>query len=159
MVYLTAGILAFIMLIGVIVVRNHHTAAIPPLTDVGNEHQIEKVQTIRWYSKYGYVFKARMIDDFDILQNGMADTDYIVPGCQNILHDVATARSYPAVPNKQANSDWQSALSYYAQGAQDCINGTTNGNGYLVQKASDEISQAHAKIESLSSYIEALPSA
>ena len=70
-----------------------------------------------WDNKYGYAFKARLIDDFDILQNGIADPSYIIPGCKNILRDVATAKSFPPIPYPQAEKDWQSALNDYANGA------------------------------------------
>lgn len=108
-----------------------------------------------WNSKYGSIF-GTLQTDFSNMSSGGTDPTTVNSECMQIQEDVATAQSYPAIPDAQTASDWSSALSYFSNAAQDCIDGTTNYDTSLIQKATSEFSQGNAKLDAASADLKAV---
>ncbi len=99
-----------------------------------------------WNGKYGHIFTTLANDSSNISTDGKnADSTSMNSDCNQLKIDVSTAQSYPAIPDAQSASDWSSALSYFADAAQDCIDGTANLDASLLKKSANEMSSGTTK--------------
>ena len=114
-------------------------------------------QVATWNSKYGHIFSSLETDYSNIGTDGKnEDATSMNTDCKQLQKDVTTAQSYPAIPDPQTANDWSSALSYSADSAQDCIDGTANYDATLITKSGNELNQATTKIEATATDINKL---
>lgn len=104
-------------------------------------------QVAAWYSKYGYILHTFGNDASKTSTDAQSgDVAQVGADCGQLQTDIKTAQSFPAIPDPQTASDFSGALSYYADGAQDCIDGATNYDASLISKAAQEISHGNAQL-------------
>jgi len=116
-------------------------------------------QVLAWYSKYGYIVPTFGNDANKTSTDAQSgDVAQVGADCGRFQTDIKTAQSFPAIPDPQTASDFSSALSYYADGAQDCIDGATNYDASLMNKAAQEISQGNTQLGVAASDIKKLAS-
>jgi len=114
-------------------------------------------QVTAWRDKYGGSIQT-LANDFSKLSTDATNGDISATNtdCVQIQTDVKIAQGYPAIPDAQTASDFSSALSYYDEGAQDCIDGTNNFDTSLISKGSQEMSQGTTKMQAAANDMKAL---
>ena len=114
-------------------------------------------QVAAWSDKYKYIDQSLATDFNDLSTHANdGDIDGVKAACEQLLTDVKTAQGFPAIPDAQSASDFSSALTYFNEGAQDCIDGVANYDVDLISKGSNEISEGTDKITATSNDIAAL---
>ena len=104
-----------------------------------------------WNSQYGSIVKTLAGDintlrtDAENYQGGSTAT--ILSDAQKCKDDIATARSYPAIPSAQASADFSAALSALTASAQDATDGLNNNDSSLIQRADNEMNQGSTYIQ------------
>ena len=74
-------------------------------------------------------------------------TATILGDARKCKDDIATARSYPAIPSAQASADFSAALSALTASAQDATDGLNNNDSSLIQRAASEMNQGSTYIQ------------
>jgi len=104
-----------------------------------------------WNSQYGSIVKT-LSGDLNIISTDAENyrggsTAKILSDAQKCKDDIATARSYPAIPSAQASADFSAALSALTASAQDATDGLNNNDSSLIQRAANEMNQGSTYIQ------------
>jgi hypothetical protein len=112
-------------------------------------------QVASWETQYGSSL-TNIVNDFTSVSKDASNPTALAVDCQKIASDVTTAQGQPPIPNSATQSDWSSALSSYASGAQDCTQGLENNDATMINKATTEFSQGNTSLDAASASIQSL---
>lgn len=116
-------------------------------TDTSSAQPTVAQQVSAWWDQYGYIVQTFGKDASKTSTDaGNGNVTQMGADCKQMLSDVQKAQSFPAIPDPQTASNFSSAMSYYADGSQDCIDGANNYDASLIRKAAGEISQGNTQI-------------
>jgi len=159
-----AAFIASAIIAGIISAITHSSST--PTASSNSNNQATQAQATQpttaqlvadWSSKYNHIFSTLASDSSNISTDGKnVDSTSMNSDCKQLKTDVSTAQSYPAIPDPQTANDWSSALSYFADAAQDCIDGTANLDASLLTKSANELNEGTTKTVATTADIKAL---
>ncbi|MGI8688170.1 MAG: SH3 domain-containing protein [Thermomicrobiales bacterium] len=93
-----------------------------------------------WISSYGYIISTIASDD-DAVAQAAGDQSFpaLLTACRRLAADIATAQSFPPIPDVDTATHLRLAYGYEGQSARDCISGVNNVDAASLQKAAAEI--------------------
>jgi hypothetical protein len=101
-----------------------------------------------WFHGGGDTRISALQKDFEAIAQAANSTDLsgVGTGCATLVVDVDRAQQYEAFPDGQAQRYWAAALTLYAKGAADCVQGAEKVDSALLLQANDEIMQGSSEL-------------
>jgi hypothetical protein len=116
-----------------------------------------KQKVAEWFNKYGSVLSVYTPDFNQISKDaGNSDTPAVGKDCQKLSDDVTKAQAVPAIPDAQSASDFSSALTYYQNGASQCVTAANNDDNQGLIDAAKVLGMGNDKIKATSADIKAV---
>ena len=111
-----------------------------------------------WFHGGGDTRISALQKDFEAIAQAANSTDLsgVQSGCATLAVDVDRAQHYAAFPDGQAQHYWAAALTMYAQGAADCVNGAAKVDSGLLLQANDEIMRGSSELTKATERVQAI---